>query len=34
VPDWPVAYGGAGMTPAQAKVWREELARIGARMPL
>ncbi|WP_420383356.1 acyl-CoA dehydrogenase family protein [Novosphingobium sp.] len=34
VPDWPVAYGGAGMTPAQAKVWREELARIGGRAPL
>lgn len=34
VPDWPVAYGGAGMTPAQAKIWREELARIGARPPL
>ncbi|WP_068073675.1 acyl-CoA dehydrogenase family protein [Novosphingobium lentum] len=34
VPDWPEAYGGAGMSPAQAKVWREEMGRIGARMPL
>ena len=34
VPDWPVAYGGAGMNPAQAKVWREEMARAGARPPL
>ncbi|EGD57922.1 acyl-CoA dehydrogenase-like protein [Novosphingobium nitrogenifigens DSM 19370] len=34
VPDWPKAYGGAGMDPAQAKIWREEMARIGARPPL
>jgi alkylation response protein AidB-like acyl-CoA dehydrogenase len=34
VPDWPRAYGGAGMSPAQAKIWREEMARIGARPPL
>ena len=34
VPDWPKAYGGAGMSPAEAKVWREELARAGARPPL
>ena len=34
VPDWPVAYGGAGMNPAEAKVWREEMARAGARPPL
>ncbi|MDF8332611.1 acyl-CoA dehydrogenase family protein [Novosphingobium cyanobacteriorum] len=34
VPDWPKAYGGAGMSPAEAKVWREEMARIGARPPL
>jgi alkylation response protein AidB-like acyl-CoA dehydrogenase len=34
VPDWPVAYGGAGMSAPQAKIWREELARIGARPPL
>jgi alkylation response protein AidB-like acyl-CoA dehydrogenase len=34
VPDWPVAYGGAGMNPAEAKVWREEMTRAGARPPL
>ena len=34
VPDWPVAYGGAGMNPAEAKIWREEMARAGARPPL
>ncbi len=34
VPDWPREYGGAGMSPAQAKIWREENARIGARPPL
>ena len=28
VPDWPVAYGGAGMDAAQAKIWREEMHRI------
>ena len=34
VPDWPCAYGGAGLSPAEAKIWREEMARIGARVPL
>jgi alkylation response protein AidB-like acyl-CoA dehydrogenase len=34
VPDWPKPYGGAGMSPQEAKVWREELARAGARPPL
>ncbi|BEV01508.1 acyl-CoA dehydrogenase family protein [Novosphingobium olei] len=34
VPDWPKAYGGAGMTPAEAKIWREEMVRINARPPL
>jgi acyl-CoA dehydrogenase len=34
VPDWPKEYGGAGMSPAEAKIWREENARIGARPPL
>jgi alkylation response protein AidB-like acyl-CoA dehydrogenase len=34
VPDWPKPYGGAGMSAAEAKVWREEMARIGARPPL
>ena len=34
VPDWPKPYGGAGMSPAEAKIWREECARINARPPL
>ncbi len=34
VPDWPQAYGGAGFSPAQAKIWREEMNRLGARPPL
>jgi alkylation response protein AidB-like acyl-CoA dehydrogenase len=34
VPDWPKPYGGAGLSPAEAKVWREEMNRIGARPPL
>jgi acyl-CoA dehydrogenase len=34
VPDWPRAYGGAGLSPGEAKVWREEMNRIGARPPL
>jgi acyl-CoA dehydrogenase len=34
VPHWPKEYGGAGLSPAEAKVLKEELARIGARQPL
>ena len=34
VPDWPREYGGAGLSAVEAKVWREEMARIGARPPL
>jgi acyl-CoA dehydrogenase len=34
VPDWPVAYGGAGLTPEQTKVLRQEMTRINARSPL
>ncbi len=34
VPDWPKDYGGAGLSPAQAKVLRQEMSRIGARPPL
>ena len=34
VPAWPTAYGGAGLSPAEAKVLREEMARIDARSPL
>ena len=34
VPAWPKNYGGAGLSPAEAKVLREEMARINARPPL
>ena len=34
VPDWPEAYGGAGLSPGQVKVLREEMARIGAANPI
>lgn len=34
VPDWPVEYGGGGLSPAEAKILKEEMARIGARNPL
>ncbi|MCH8614629.1 acyl-CoA dehydrogenase family protein [Sphingomonas sp. SM33] len=34
VPHWPRDYGGAGLSPAEAKVLKEEMARIGARSPL
>jgi acyl-CoA dehydrogenase len=34
VPDWPSAYGGGGLAAAEAKVLRQEMARIGARNPL
>ncbi|TCD06251.1 acyl-CoA dehydrogenase [Erythrobacteraceae bacterium CFH 75059] len=34
VPAWPKEYGGAGLSPPEAKVLREEMARIGARPPL
>lgn len=34
VPEWPEAYGGGGLNKAEAKVLREEMARIGARSPL
>jgi alkylation response protein AidB-like acyl-CoA dehydrogenase len=34
VPDWPKAYGGAGLTPQETKAFRQEMARIGARPPL
>ena len=34
VPDWPSAYGGGGLSPAQTKVLREEMAAIRARNPL
>jgi alkylation response protein AidB-like acyl-CoA dehydrogenase len=34
VPDWPKPYGGAGLSAAETKILREEMARIGARPPL
>ncbi len=34
VPDWPKDYGGAGLSPAEAKILRQEMAAIGARPPL
>ena len=33
-PRWPVEYGGGGMTRAQEKILREEMARLGAPPPL
>ena len=34
VPDWPTAYGGGGLSPAETKILREEMAAIRARNPL
>jgi len=34
VPHWPRDYGGGGLSTAEAKVLKEEMARIGARSPL
>jgi acyl-CoA dehydrogenase len=34
VPDWPKEYGGGGLTPAETKILRQEMAAIGARNPL
>ncbi len=34
VPDWPTDYGGGGLSPAETKVLREEMAAIRARNPL
>jgi acyl-CoA dehydrogenase len=34
VPEWPAQYGGGGLSREQAKVLREEMARIKARSPL
>ena len=33
-PRWPAAYGGAGLSREQEKIYLEELARINTRMPL
>jgi alkylation response protein AidB-like acyl-CoA dehydrogenase len=32
-PDWPVAYGGGGLTPRQARVLEEEMRCLGCRQP-
>ena len=34
VPDWPQEYGGGGLSPAETKILKEEMAAIGARSPL
>jgi len=34
VPDWPKDYGGGGLLPEEARILRQEMARIGARAPL
>ena len=34
VPDWPTVYGGGGLSPAETKILREEMAAIRARNPL
>jgi len=34
VPDWPKDYGGGGLSAAETKILRQEMARIGARNPL
>ncbi len=34
MPDWPKQYGGGGLSPAEAKALRDEMARLGCRPPL
>jgi acyl-CoA dehydrogenase len=34
VPDWPKDYGGGGLSPAETKVLRQEMAKLGCRPPL
>jgi alkylation response protein AidB-like acyl-CoA dehydrogenase len=34
VPDWPKEYGGGGLSPAEAKSLKEEMAALGCRTPL
>jgi len=34
VPDWPSDYGGSGLSAAEAKILKQEMALIGARPPL
>ncbi len=33
-PDWPTQYGGGGLSPAETKILKQEMAAIGARNPL
>ena len=33
-PDWPASYGGGGLSPAQTKALRSEMAKLGCRSPL
>jgi len=34
VPEWPVEYGGAGLSKAEAKILRQEMRALGCRAPL
>jgi alkylation response protein AidB-like acyl-CoA dehydrogenase len=34
VPDWPTDYGGGGLSAAETKILREEMAALGCRNPL
>ena len=34
VPDWPKEYGGGGLSPAEAKILKEEMRDLGCRPPL
>jgi len=34
VPDWPSEYGGGGLSAAETKILKEEMAALGARSPL
>lgn len=34
VPTWPKAYGGGGLTPAEARILTQEMNKIGARNPI
>jgi alkylation response protein AidB-like acyl-CoA dehydrogenase len=33
-PTWPKEYGGGGLTPAEARILQQEMAKIGARNPI
>lgn len=34
VPDWPTEYGGGGLNPAETKILKQEMNRMGCRNPL